>query len=142
MRDLWRRLAAGPATGPRATAALVVRLVAGLVFVAFGAGKFVEHAAEVESFRGYGLPAPELVVYGTGVVELGGGLLLLAGLLVRLAGVGLAGTMTGAIVTSGIGKGETVSLTLAPAMLGCVLYLLWTGAGRLALDRRAFSSGG
>ena len=36
----------------------------------------------------------------------------------------------------GIGRGELFSLSVAPAGLPICLYLLWTGAGALALDRR------
>ena len=37
--------------------------------------------------------------------------------------------MIGAIVVSGIAKGEIISLTLAPAELVAMLVLLWTGPG-------------
>ena len=40
-------LVAGPTRGPRAIAALVARVVGGGVFVAFGVGKFTQHASEV-----------------------------------------------------------------------------------------------
>ncbi len=49
-------LAAGPATGPRATLAPLARLGAGAVFVIFGIGKFANHGSEVASFHTYGLP--------------------------------------------------------------------------------------
>jgi putative oxidoreductase len=126
----------GPTSGPRASAALAVRLVSGLIFVAFGIGKFTSHAMEVASFKAYGLPAPDAFVYAIGVVELVGGALLLAGLGTSLAALVLAGDMVGAIVVSGIARGEAISLTLAPALLLAMLFLLWAGAGRAALDAR------
>ena|SRR5438067_9683355 len=129
-------LTAGPTTGVRATVALVGRLAGGVVFVIFGAGKFVNHGSELASFQAYGLPAPDAFVYAIGVIELVGGMLLILGLLTRPAALVLAGDMVGAIVVSGIGRGELVSLTLAPAELLLCLYLLWTGPGALALDRR------
>jgi putative oxidoreductase len=129
-------LTAGPASGVRAVAALVGRVVGGAVFVIFGVGKFVNHASELASFQSYGLPAPDAFVYVIGVIEIVGGLLLMLGLLTRPAALVLAGDMVGAIVVSGIGRGELVSLTLAPAELALCLYLLWTGPGALALDRR------
>jgi len=133
---LRKILPAGPATGPRATAALIIRLGAGLVFVAFGAGKFVSHASEVASFRTYGLPSPDAFVYAIGVLETVGGALLIAGLATRIASAVLAGNMVGAIIVSGIGRGELISLTLAPAQLLATLFLLWIGPGRWAADRR------
>jgi uncharacterized membrane protein YphA (DoxX/SURF4 family) len=114
----------------------VVRLGAGGVFVVFGAGKFASHASQVVSFRTYGLPSPDAFVYAIGVVEVLGGALPIVGLAARLAALVLAGEMVGAIIASGIGQGEVISLTLAPAQLAGMLFVLWTGPGRCALDRR------
>jgi putative oxidoreductase len=108
--------------------ALLVRLGAGLVFLVFGAGKFVNHASEVDSFRSYGLPWPDAFVYAIGVIEVAGGLLLITGLATRLAALVLAGDMLGAIVASGLRKGELISLTLAPALLAGMVFLLWAGS--------------
>ena len=130
------RLVAGPATGWRATAAFLGRLAGGAVFVVFGAGKFTNHASELASFHQYGLPAADAFVYVIGVVELVGGVLLILGLATRPAAIVLAGDMVGAIIVSGIGLGELVSLTLAPAELALCLFLVWTGPGAFALDRR------
>ncbi len=105
----------------------IVRWSAAVVFVAFGAGKFVNHASELASFRDYALPAPEVLVYAVGVLEIVGGVLLASGRLVRLAAALLAGDMVGAIVTSGIGRGETISLTLAPVLLGSMIFLILGG---------------
>src|SRR5436190_21728917 len=98
-------------------ALLVLRLLSGGVFVAFGVGKFVNRASELASFKSYSLPAPEVLVVVIGVIELVGGLLLIAGVLTRPAALVLAGDMIGAIVLSGVAKGEVISLTLAPAAL-------------------------
>ena len=114
---------------------LVARLLSGGVFIAFGAGKFANHASELASFKSYGLPAPEPFVVAIGVIELVGGLLLIAGVLTRPTALVLAGDMVGAIVVSGIAKGEPISLTLAPAELILMLTLLWTGSGAHSLRR-------
>ena len=121
-------------------ALLVLRLVSGGVFVAFGAGKFVNHASELASFKTYGLPAPEAFVIVIGVLEFLGGLLLIAGVLTRPAALALAGDMVGAIVVSGIAKGELISLTLAPAELVTMLVLLSMGPGRYVIDLRRIRS--
>ncbi|HET6868306.1 MAG TPA: DoxX family protein [Solirubrobacteraceae bacterium] len=112
---------------------LVLRLLSGGVFVVFGIGKFVNHASELASFKSYGLPAPEIFVVVIGLVELVGGLLLIIGVLTRPAALVLAGDMIGAIIVSGIAKGEIISLTLAPAELVAMLVLLWTGPGATSL---------
>lgn len=116
---------------------LVLRLLSGGVFVAFGIGKFVNHPSELASFRSYGLPAPEVFVVVIGVIELVGGLLVMAGVLTRPAALVLAGDMIGAIVVSGIAKGELVSLTLAPAELVAMLVLLYMGPGTAVLRLQA-----
>jgi uncharacterized membrane protein YphA (DoxX/SURF4 family) len=78
-------------------------------------------------------PAPETFVIVIGVIELAGGLLLIIGVFTRPAALVLAADMLGAIVVSGIAKGELVSLTLAPAELVAMLVLLWTGPAGAAL---------
>jgi putative oxidoreductase len=113
---------------------LVLRLLSGGVFVVFDAGTFVNHSSELASFKTYGLPAPEAFVVVIGVVELVGGLLLIAGVLTRPAALVLAGDMVGAIVVSGLAKGELISLTLAPAELVAMLVLLRMGPGRHVID--------
>ena len=107
-----------------------------MVFVIFGVGKFSQHATEVDSFRTYGLPSPDAFVYAIGVLEIVGGLMLIAGFGTRLAALALAGDMVGAIVVSGIKEGEIASLTLAPAELVTMIVLLFTGAGSRSLDAR------
>jgi uncharacterized membrane protein YphA (DoxX/SURF4 family) len=101
-----------------------VRLISGGVFVVFGAGKFVNHSSELASFRSYALPAPEVFVIVIGVIELVGGALLIANRWVKPAALVLAADMVGAIVVSGIAKGELISLTLAPAELMAMVALL------------------
>jgi uncharacterized membrane protein YphA (DoxX/SURF4 family) len=110
--------------------ATAVRWTAAIVFVVFGAGKFVNHASELASFRRDALPAADAFVYCIGVLEIVGGLLLASGVLVRVAALALAADMVGAIIVSGLGHGEAISLTLAPALLVAMIVLirLWTPA--------------
>jgi putative oxidoreductase len=119
-----------------------VRVAAGAVFIAFGVGKFSAHGGEVDSFRSYGLPSPDAFVYVIGVLEVGCGAMLVAGLLTRVAAALLAGDMLGAIAVSGIGEGEVLpSLTLAPALLLCMIFLLVVGPGSPSLDTRLVRPG-
>ena len=64
------------------------------------------------------------------VIEVIGGLLLIVGLHIMPAAAVLAGDMVGAIIVSGIARGDAISLTLAPAELVAMLVLLWTGTRR------------
>ena len=111
-----------------------LRVAAGIVFIVFGVAKFTHHDTEVASFEQYGLPEPDLTVYAIGVLETGGGVLLVIGLVTRLVALLLAGNMAVAIVVSGIKEGEVISLTLAPALLVTMLLLLWAGPGTRAID--------
>jgi putative oxidoreductase len=105
----------------------LIRVASAIVFVIFGVGKFVNHADETASFRTYGLPAPGVLSVLIGVVEIFGGIVLVAGparsLARRLAFAVLAGDMVAAIILFGILRGERVSLTLAPALLVSMLAL-------------------
>jgi putative oxidoreductase len=115
----------------------IVRVASAVVFISFGMGKFVNHASETASFRVYGLPLPGAFTVAIGVLELVGGVLLLVGVKTRLASLLLAGDMVGAIVVSGVLHGETISLTLAPALLLAMIALAVWGPGGAALDERA-----
>jgi uncharacterized membrane protein YphA (DoxX/SURF4 family) len=86
------------------------------------------------------VPAPEGFVIVIGVIEMVGGALLLANRFLKPAALVLAADMVGAIVISGIAKGELISLTLAPAELLAMVALLLTPAG--GDTRRGPSSGG
>jgi|SRR5581483_744066 len=120
-----------------------LRAASGAILIAFGAGKFLDHASEAASFTAYGLPRPGAFVYAVGAVELGFGVLLVAGLATRAAALVLAGNLAGAIATAGPVEGGPINLGLAPALLAAMLVLVWSGGGRLALDglvkRRAAS---
>lgn len=115
-----------------------IRWAAAIVFVVFGAGKFVNHGSELASFRAYALPAPEVFVYAVGILELVGGLLLASRRAVRPIALVLAADMIGAIVVSGLGRGEILSLTLAPALLVAMLALLGIRVRRDAVTPPTF----
>jgi putative oxidoreductase len=136
----WRPTAAAvlgtASTGTRSRLAAGIRVSAGIIFLFFGLAKFASHAAEVASFRHYPLPAPGALVYLVGVVEVGGGLLLVIGLLTRPAAMALAADMIGAIAVSGLARWEVISLTLAPLLLAAMISLIRLGAGARSLDRR------
>jgi putative oxidoreductase len=123
-----------PSSPAASAVATVVRLAAGAILIGFGQSKFVHHAKEVRSFDRYGLPAPEVFTYAIGTAELVGGILLVVGLMTRLVALGLAGNMVGAVATGGRVDGGFVNLGLAPTLLVAMLFLVWAGAGRFALD--------
>ena len=74
-----------------------------------------------------------MLVLVIGVVEVVGGVPLIAGVYSRPAALVLAGDMVAAVIASGIAKGEIVSLTLAPAQLGAMVVVLSVGPGNYRL---------
>ena len=105
-----------------------VAILAGVIFIVAGLVKFVFHHWELDAFRSFGLPWPSALEIVAGVLETLGGLLLVLRRLVAPTAALLAVTMIVAIVSSGIGHGDVIpSLTLAPALLAMMLYLLVRG---------------
>jgi uncharacterized membrane protein YphA (DoxX/SURF4 family) len=102
-----------------------VAVLTGVIFVFAGLVKFVFHAWELRAFRAFGLPWPSALEIFVGLVEVGGGALLIAKSLVLPVSALLAVTMVVAIGASGIGHGDVIpSLTLAPALLGSLVWLM------------------
>jgi uncharacterized membrane protein YphA (DoxX/SURF4 family) len=82
---LYTWLTRPPVDGPRAT--LLVRLMAGAVFLSEGILKFVYPNQGVGRFSKLGLPWPEFTATFIGTLEIVGGVLLIAGLLTRLIAI-------------------------------------------------------
>ncbi|HEY3724459.1 MAG TPA: DoxX family membrane protein [Acidimicrobiia bacterium] len=120
--------------GAAAALVAVVRVVAGIFFVSVSTGKLTDHASEAVDFHRYGVPIPDVSVYAVGGIELVCGMLLVVGLLTRPAAAALALTLLGAIATAGRVEGGSFNLGVAPALLIAMLFLLWAGGGRPALD--------
>ncbi len=87
------------ASGPRST--VLVRLIVGGVFLSEGIQKFLfPTQLGVGRFAKIGIPAPEIMAPFVGVVEIVFGMLVLAGLLTRLAAVPLIIDISVAIATT------------------------------------------
>ncbi|MDS4013819.1 MAG: DoxX family protein [Candidatus Accumulibacter sp.] len=125
-------------------APLVLRIAAGVIFAAHGAQKLFG------LFGGYGLEgtgqwmesiglAPGyLMALLAGSAEFFGGLALLLGLLVRPSALVLAFTMAVAIATVHLEKGLFMAndgYEFGLALLAISVGLVFSGAGRLSLDR-------
>jgi uncharacterized membrane protein YphA (DoxX/SURF4 family) len=103
-----------------------VAVAAGVIFIFAGLVKFVFHHWELDAFRTFGLPWPVALEIFAGVLETVGGILLSLRRCVAPVATLLSVTMIVAIGSSGIGHGDVIpSLTLAPALLIAMLYLLY-----------------
>jgi putative oxidoreductase len=89
-----------PLSAPRSV--LIVRLMAGGVFLSEGILKFVYTNQGVGRFTKLGIPAPELTANFVGSLEIVGGLLLIAGLFTRAIAVPFIIEMVVAILTTKI----------------------------------------
>jgi putative oxidoreductase len=125
---------------PRAT--ILVRLIVGGVFLTEGIQKFLfPGELGVGRFTKIGIPFPEVMAPFVGVVEILGGVLLLAGLLTRLATIPLIIDMLVAIESTKIpvllkdGPWKMIHESrLDGSMLLGSIFLLIAGAGAWSLD--------
>ena len=128
---------------------LLIRLMVGGVFLSEGIQKFL-FPAELGAgrFAKIGLPSPQVLAPLVSAFEITCGLLLLLGLLTRLAtlpllavmGVALYTTKWPLFVQNGFWKMAHEARTDYTMLLGC-LFLLIVGAGRWSMDARRGGSG-
>lgn len=128
------------------TAITTLRVILGFLFAAHGWQKVNEWtiAGTQASFAKMGVPAADVMAPAVAVLELGGGVALILGLLTRVAAALLALEMLGALflvhAPAGVfaaNGGYELVLLLAVASFALAL----TGAGRLSADRALFGRG-
>ena len=156
MQKLWTRLLHPPVMGPRAT--MVIRLMAGGVFFWEGILKFVYVNQGVGRFTKLGMPMPETLAPAIAVLEIVGGLALIAGFLTRPFALLFIGEMIVAILSTKISMYHGTSpLPLPPvppqigiwavlhevrseyAQIMSALFLLISGPGPWSLDASLLS---
>lgn len=153
MRRFGSWLVAPPLSAPAAT--LLIRLMAGGVFLSEGILKFVYANQGVGRFTKLGLPFPDATATFVGGLEIVGGILILLGLGTRLITIPFVVEMIVAILTTkpGLYFGTSpLPLPPAPPQIGvwavlhevrsdwaqllCCAFLLSAGPGPLSLDAR------
>lgn len=136
---------------PRST--IIIRLMAGWVFFWEGVIKFVFANQGVGRFTKLGMPFPDTLAPAIAVLEIVGGLALIAGVLTRPFALLFIGEMIVAILSTKISMYfGTSPLPLPPvapqigfwavmhewrsdiAQLACSMFLLWEGPGVWSLD--------
>ena len=122
---------------------LLTRLVIGYAFYQTGAGKIANIGNVTEFFTGLGIPFPALNAAFVARVEYYGGLLLIVGLLTRVAASLLGSTMIVALLTADkadflvalAGTGDKGLTDVVPVVYGMfLLWLLVFGPGLASLD--------
>ncbi len=151
MKNLFAWLTNPPTEGPKST--LILRLMAGGVFLWEGILKFVYANQGIGRFTKLGMPLPHFTADFVACLEIVGGLLLLAGLLTRLIAIPFVVEMIVAILSTKISLylgTSPLPLPAAPPKVGMwavlhevrseyaqlltVLFLMINGPGRWSLD--------
>lgn len=153
-----REISLAQLTATRASGAVVlIRLYVGLIFLGEGVLKFLRpDALGPGRFDKAGIPASTFFAYFDGVFEIGCGVLILVGLLTRLAAVPMIIDMIGALAITKLpilwGNAPLYPKEggfwdffhegrLEVAMLCGSVFLLIVGAGAYSLDRRMNRTG-
>jgi uncharacterized membrane protein YphA (DoxX/SURF4 family) len=151
MKKVWEWFLVPPVDAPAAT--IILRLMAGSVFLWEGVMKFVFANQGVGRFTKLGFPAPHFVASADAWFEIIGGALLLVGLLTRPVAIMFVVEMVVAILSTKIPLYlGTYPLPLPPvppqvgfwavlheirseyAQLACSLFVFWVGPGQLSLE--------
>jgi putative oxidoreductase len=117
----------------------VGRLLIGLPFAMSGFGKLAAYGPTVAKISAVGLPAPPLAFTVAVVVELGGGLLLIAGYRARVIAIALAlfSLVTAALFHGNFADQNQMIHFLKNVMLaGGLLQIAAFGAGAISVDNR------
>jgi putative oxidoreductase len=115
------------------------RLLIGLPFAMSGLSKLAAYGPTTEMISAVGLPAPPLAFMVAVAVELGGGLLLIAGFQARLVAIALAffALVTAVSFHSNFADQNQMIHFLKNIMLaGGLLQIAGFGAGAVSLDDR------
>jgi putative oxidoreductase len=117
----------------------VGRLLIGLPFAMSGLGKLAAYGPTTEMISAVGLPVPPLAFAVAVAVELGGGLLLIAGFRVRLIAIALAlfSLATAVSFHSNFADQNQMIHFLKNIMIaGGLLQIASFGAGAIGIDNR------
>lgn len=122
---------------------LILRVVLGIAFALHGWAKLSGGVDGVAGFFGgmLGIPAPGLFAWVVTIVELVGGILLIAGALTQIVGILLAIDMLGAIVFAFFGQGApllnengAISWEKEAVFGAAALCIALAGAGAFSVD--------
>src|ERR1700683_5157881 len=151
MKNIFTWLVHPPTEGPTST--LLLRLMAGGVFLWEGILKFVYANQGIGRFTKLGMPLPHFTADFVACLEIGGGVLILTGLLTRLIAIPFIFEMIVAVLSTKISLylgTSPLPLPAAPPRIGMwavlhevrseyaqlltAMFLMINGPGRWSLD--------
>ncbi len=112
---------------------IVLRVIAGIIFAYAGWNKFGDLEGTVKAFMGMGIPAATFSAYLVTIVELLGGIALIAGLWTHLAAKLLGIVMVVAFFVTV--QGGFMSAGLPLALFAICFSLFTTGGGKYSMDK-------
>ena len=117
----------------------IVRVVTGVIMLAHGAQKLFQFgiAGITQGFAGMGVPMPSIVAPLVAVLEFGGGIALILGVLTRLVSLGLAIEMIGALFIVHFANGFFLpnGYEFVLILLAATTALVIAGAGAFSIDQ-------
>jgi putative oxidoreductase len=122
---------------------LAGRILIAAIFILSGFGKITGFDGTVGYIASKGLPLPQLAALGAIVVELGGGILLVAGWKARWAAAAMfVFTAIAALIfhnfwaaPADMAQNQMIHFMKNVSMLGGLLYVVVHGSGPLSLDK-------
>lgn len=118
-------------------AALVGRMALSAIFILSGFSKVADPASTMGYIQSVGLPLPELAFLGAVVLEVFGGLALIAGLQTRMfaAALALFSLITALVFHGNIAdQNQFIHFFKNIAMAGGLLQIVAFGGGRMSID--------
>lgn len=131
-----------PTQNHTAAAAMIGRLLLAIIFIVSGLGKLAAPEATQGYIGSVGLPLPLLSYILAIIIEVGGGLMLLAGYRTRLTALALAvfTVLTALFFHHAFGdQNQMVHFLKNLAMAGGLLQVVAFGAGAYSIDQRTSS---
>jgi putative oxidoreductase len=123
----------------QASASLIGRILLSAIFILSGFSKLAAPAMMIGYISSVGLPLPQLALAAAIIVEIGGGLALIAGYRTRTVAAVLAlfSVFTALAFHSALGdQNQFIHFFKNIAMAGGLLQVVAFGAGRFSLDAR------
>lgn len=116
-------------------ALLLLRIGVGLIFIVAGWGKLTGIENTAGFFDNIGIPMPLVMAWVVAIVEFAGGIMVLAGLYMRIPALLLAFIMVVAILTTKLDADDIFrAMRLDLVLLLMSLSLFITGSGKISLN--------